>query len=239
MPEYMKKKQPVQPSQMKKAEAVDPRREMTNGIPNSVLTEVFAGRRKADSNMMGHRVNLAESINAKMQQSFGMDISGLRIYRSEAMKGTGMHGMAQGNTIVLGSDVNLNTTEGQAILAKMRAVAQPRTAAEEERDTELRHGIYRFRNSSYFVKMRGLPMRCELLALDYLVNRTPESADTAICEFLDSLKKVNFGRRYDMSRASGTMIMTGSIIYDWCYDRMTVDVRKQYIDEFLRNHQAA
>lgn len=124
--------------------------------------------------------------------------------------------------------------EGQAIFAKMRAVAQPRTAAEEERDTELRHGIFRFRNSSYFVKMRGLPMRCELLALDYLVNRTPESADTAICEFLDSLKKVNFGRRYDMSRASGTMIMAGSIIYDWCYDRMTADVKKQYISEFLR-----
>ena len=32
------------------------------------------------------------------------------------MAGTGMHGMAQGNKIVLGSDVNLNTTEGQAVL---------------------------------------------------------------------------------------------------------------------------
>ena len=114
MNEYKKKLAEMQAGQVNKD--VSAEQSMTNGIPNSVLLSVFEGRSKATSQMMGHRVNLAESINAKMQQSFGMDISGLQIYRSEAMKGTGMHGMAQGNKIVLGSDVNLNTTEGQAIL---------------------------------------------------------------------------------------------------------------------------
>ena len=116
MNEYKKKLAAQQQGQLNKETAPAEAPEMTNGIPNSVLLSVFEGRSKATSQMMGHRVNLAESINAKMTQAFGMDISGLRIYRSEAMKGTGMHGMAQGNTIVLGSDVNLNTTEGQAIL---------------------------------------------------------------------------------------------------------------------------
>ena len=116
MNEYKKKLAAMQAGQVNKDSSESDIPASINGIPNSALVSVFEGRSKATSQMMGHRVNLAESINAKMQQAFGMDISGLRIYRSEAMKGTGMHGMAQGNTIVLGSDVNLNTTEGQAVL---------------------------------------------------------------------------------------------------------------------------
>jgi len=87
-----------------------------NGIPNSVLTEVFAGKRKATNEMMGRRSELAPSIAAKLSRSFGMDVSNVQVYRSDAMKGTGMHGMAQGNKVVLSSDVDLNTMEGQAIL---------------------------------------------------------------------------------------------------------------------------
>ena len=116
MSEYMKKKQPVQPSQAKKAEAVDPRREMTNGIPNSVLQDIFAGKRKADASMTGHSDTLAPSIAAKMSRAFGMDLSSVQVSRSDKMKGTGMQGMAQGNKVVLSSDVDLNTMEGQAVL---------------------------------------------------------------------------------------------------------------------------
>jgi len=87
-----------------------------NGIPNSVLNEVFAGKRRATNEMMGHRVDPAPSVMARMSQAFGMDFSGVQVYRSDAMNGTGMHGMAQGNKVVLGSDVDLNTQEGQAIL---------------------------------------------------------------------------------------------------------------------------
>ena len=89
---------------------------MTNGIPNSVLNDVFAGRRKADSSMMGHSQNLAPSIAAKMSRAFGMDLTGMQVYQSDAMAGTGMQGMAQGNKVVLSSEVNLNTTAGQAVL---------------------------------------------------------------------------------------------------------------------------
>ena len=89
---------------------------MTNGIPNSVLNDVFAGKRRADSSMMGHSQNLAPSIAAKMSRAFGMDLTGMQVYQSDAMKGTGMRGMAQGNKVVLSSEVNLNTTAGQAVL---------------------------------------------------------------------------------------------------------------------------
>ena len=116
MSEYLKKKQPVQPSQAKKAEPLNPMQEMTNGIPNSVLQDIFAGKRKADASMTGHSDTLAPSIAAKMSRAFGMDVSSVQVSRSDKMKGTGMQGMAQGNKVVLSSDIDLNTMEGQAIL---------------------------------------------------------------------------------------------------------------------------
>ena len=116
MSEYMKKKKTAQTEQAKKAEALDPRQEMTNGIPNSVLQEIFAGTRKADASMLGHSETLAPSIAAKMSRAFGMDVSGVKISRSKDMAGTGMRGLAQGNRVILSPDVDLNTLEGQAIL---------------------------------------------------------------------------------------------------------------------------
>ena len=90
--------------------------EMTNGIPNSVLNDVFAGKKNPTSEMMGHKMPLPPSIAAKMQQSFGMDLTQLSVYQSDAMAGTGMKGVSQGNKVVLSSDIDLNTGEGQAVL---------------------------------------------------------------------------------------------------------------------------
>ena len=90
--------------------------QMTNGIPNSALQDVLAGKAHATSEMMGRKQNLAPSIAAKMSRSFGMDLSGMQVYSSDAMVGSGMQGMAQGNKVVLSSDVNLNTTAGRAVL---------------------------------------------------------------------------------------------------------------------------
>ena len=112
MNDYMKK--PAQKGAQQTSTA--PVQAKTNGIPNSVLNDVFAGKRHADSSMMGHSQNLAPSIAAKMSRAFGMDLTGMQVYQSDAMKGTGMRGMAQGNKVVLSSDVNLNTTAGQAVL---------------------------------------------------------------------------------------------------------------------------
>ena len=115
MNEYKKKLAELQAGQLNK-ESAAPVQAKTNGIPNSVLNDVFAGKRHADSSMMGHSQNLAPSIAAKMSRAFGMDLTGMQVYQSDAMKDTGMQGMAQGNKVVLSSDVDLNTTAGQAVL---------------------------------------------------------------------------------------------------------------------------
>ena len=97
-------------------ENTPPEPQMTNGIPNSVLNEVFAGKRRATSEMMGHKETLAPSVAAKMSRAFGMDLTQLQLYRSEKMSGTGMKGISQGNKVVLSSDIDLNTGAGQAVL---------------------------------------------------------------------------------------------------------------------------
>ena len=112
MNEY-KKKLAAQAGQLN---SESPAQAKTNGIPNSALADVFAGKRQADSSMMGHSRNLAPSIAAKMSQAFGMDLTGMQVYQSDAMVGSGMQGMAQGNKVVLSSDIDLNTTAGQAVL---------------------------------------------------------------------------------------------------------------------------
>ena len=108
-----KKKAAVPSAQQNTAAPVQAK---TNGIPNSALQDVFSGKAHATSEMMGHSQNLAPSIAAKMSQAFGMDLTGMQVYRSDAMVGSGMQGMASGNKVVLSSDIDLNTTTGQAVL---------------------------------------------------------------------------------------------------------------------------
>ena len=74
MNEYKKKLAAQAGKGNKESSAPDALSAMTNGIPNSVLNDVFAGKKKATSEMMGHRMPLPPSIVAKMQQSFGLSV---------------------------------------------------------------------------------------------------------------------------------------------------------------------
>ena len=112
MNEYIKKTAP----KGAQSNTAAPVQAKTNGIPNSAMQDVLSGKAHATSQMMGHSQNLAPSIAAKMSQAFGMNLSGMQVYRSDAMVGSGMEGMASGNKVVLSSDVDLNTTAGQAVL---------------------------------------------------------------------------------------------------------------------------
>lgn len=121
----------------------------------------------------------------------------------------------------------MNSREGKAILAKMRSNAIPRSAEEEAAEDPVKG----FR---YYFKMRGVTSQIQLDALDYLAYGNSRSADRAIECVLDTLRRVNFGRKRDLSRASGVMLMTGAMVYDWCYDRISPEQKKEFISEFVR-----
>lgn len=116
--------------------------------------------------------------------------------------------------------------EGKKILKKLRKASVPRTAEEEAKEKD--------RGFRYYAKMRGVTSQVQLQALEYLVNGDESQARAAITSMLDTLKKTNFGRKNDLSRASGAMMMVGGMVYDWCYDKMTAQEREEYVKEFVR-----
>lgn len=120
----------------------------------------------------------------------------------------------------------METAEGKKIIGKLEKAAVPRTPEEEAKVTD-----FGFR---YYAEMRGVTSQVQLDALDYLTKGDAKKARRAITSMLDTLKATNFGTKQDLSRASGSMLMVGAIVYDWCYDEMTDSERQEYIKEFVR-----
>ena len=115
---------------------------------------------------------------------------------------------------------------GKKILRQLTKASVPRTPEEDAAEKD--------RGFRYYAKMRGITSKVQLQALEYLVNGDALQAREAIVSMLDTLKKTNFGTKNDLSRASGSMLMVGGMVYDWCYDQFTPEERQAYIKEFVR-----
>lgn len=120
----------------------------------------------------------------------------------------------------------VRSEQGQAVLSRMVEMAEPRTDEEEIPSSQ--------RDFRYYFEMRGLPSKVELLALDYLLEGNSNSAREAITMVLDSLRKTDFPTSRDLSRASGVMLVAGAVVYDWCYDCLTVSEKEAFVMEFKR-----
>ena len=115
---------------------------------------------------------------------------------------------------------------GKEILKKLRKASVPRSDEEE--------AAVKLKDFRYYFQMRGVTSQVQLEALEFLVNGDKRQARHAITAMLDTLKRVNFDTKHDRTRASGVMIMVGSMVYDWCYSQMTPEERLAYIAEFKR-----
>lgn len=116
--------------------------------------------------------------------------------------------------------------DGKKIIKQLKKASFPRTPEEDAAEKD--------RGFRYYAKMRGVTSQVQLQALEYLVNGDASQARAAITSMLDTLKRTNFGTKNDLSRASGSMLMVGGMIYDWCYDQFTPEERQAYIKEFVR-----
>ena len=116
--------------------------------------------------------------------------------------------------------------DGKKIIKQLKKASVPRTPEEDAAEKD--------RGFRYYAKMRGVTSQVQLQALEYLVNGDASQARAAITSMLDTLKRTNFGTKNDLSRASGSMLMVGGMIYDWCYDQFTPEERQAYIKEFVR-----
>jgi heparin/heparan-sulfate lyase len=77
--------------------------------------------------------------------------------------------------------------------------------------------------------------REELAALRFLMDRDPAPARAAVAEALDTLQKANYDPEVsDISRAIGRMMVTGAMVYDWCYPLLSDEQKQAFLAEFLR-----
>lgn len=86
----------------------------------------------------------------------------------------------------------------------------------------------------FYVDQKGLTVRAELNALKYLVTKDKKLGREAITSILDTLSTSSWPHVQDIARASGRMMVTGAIVYDWCYDLLEEDEKQLFIKNFVR-----
>jgi len=71
-------------------------------------------------------------------------------------------------------------------------------------------------------------------ALRHLLNPDPELARGTIEATLDTLQKSAWEDYLDVSRPIGRMMVTGAVVYDWCYDFLKPEEKEEFVTEFIR-----
>lgn len=86
----------------------------------------------------------------------------------------------------------------------------------------------------YYVDQRGITVQAEVDALMYLLEKNSETGRKAIETIIDTIEVVEWPHMSDISRAVGRMMVTGAIVYDWCYDLLTEKEKKRFVKAFVR-----
>jgi Heparinase II C-terminal domain/Heparinase II/III-like protein/Domain of unknown function (DUF4962) len=86
----------------------------------------------------------------------------------------------------------------------------------------------------YYFDPKGLLTRTELKAMDYLVNKDHKLAREAIAMIMDTLERAEYPKVQDISRGIGRLMVTGSIVYDWCYDQLKPEEKMRFVKAFVR-----
>ena len=86
----------------------------------------------------------------------------------------------------------------------------------------------------YYVLHYGTKVNVELDALRYLISGKKNLGRKAISTTLKILQQSSWPEIPDISRGIGRTMVTGAIVYDWCYDLLTPKEKDDYIAEFLR-----
>ena len=86
-------------------------------MPAPSMDALRAGMALPATEQPGQRVDLPSQIQAKMENAFGMDFSGVRLYRSQAVADGGAQAVTQGSRIAFAPDrLDFFSQEGQSLL---------------------------------------------------------------------------------------------------------------------------
>jgi hypothetical protein len=81
---------------------------------------------------------------------------------------------------------------------------------------------------------RSAQSKVEWDALQYLVTHDEKLGRATIEAALPLLQKCELAQRQDACRETGRMMVTGAIVYDWCYKLLTADEKQAFIKELVR-----
>jgi heparin/heparan-sulfate lyase len=81
---------------------------------------------------------------------------------------------------------------------------------------------------------RSPQAKVEWDALQYLVTHDEKLGRAVIEAALPLLQKCELADRQDACRETGRMMVTGAIVYDWCYSLLTAEERQAFIKELVR-----
>jgi hypothetical protein len=81
---------------------------------------------------------------------------------------------------------------------------------------------------------RNKEYRVQVDALRYLLTRDRQLGRETILDALDTLRTCAFTAQSDITRPIGRMLVAGAIVYDWCYELLTEQEKKDYLAQFIR-----
>jgi hypothetical protein len=100
----------------KKKSAVKQAAQTEAAVSGPSLEALRAGAAPSQE-QIGHRVDLPDAIRAKMEASFGADLSAVRLYESQTVADAGANAVAQGSSIAFAPGVlDFTSYSGQALL---------------------------------------------------------------------------------------------------------------------------
>lgn len=86
-------------------------------IGNQSMEALISGQAAPSVQNMGHQVDLPATIREKMENSFGADLSGVRLYESAAVSEAGAQAITRGSDIAFApGKLDLTSSSGQALL---------------------------------------------------------------------------------------------------------------------------
>jgi heparin/heparan-sulfate lyase len=86
----------------------------------------------------------------------------------------------------------------------------------------------------YYFDSKGLLTRAELKAMDYLISKDKKTGREAIGMIIDTLEKAKYPEIQDISRGIGRLMVTGAVVYDWCYDQLKPAEKTRFVNAFVR-----
>jgi heparin/heparan-sulfate lyase len=133
----------------------------------------------------------------------------------------------------------LNWTLGDGTRLPLPPAEHPRLYLRAEHVTalpaRLKHPVLQPALERLQAQARRSPqLRVEWDALQYLVTRDAKLGRAVIEAALPLLQKCELADRLDACRETGRTMVTGAIVYDWCYGLLAADEKQAFVKELAR-----